>query len=173
MAGASRRWGSHSCSATTKADSNQLHPTDLGIRAPTRTTLILGTLIPSGLIHWGRATRRSPEICARRELFEETGFEVSDLELVAVLEPMPGLVQTLHYVYLAKQPRQIAAPTDAEEAADLVWVPLTETRELLAAGQLLGTATAVGMLTALALPAVNDQFPHAPREQVVAVPQAP
>ncbi|MGW5223108.1 hypothetical protein ACWEQA_35100 [Nocardia sp. NPDC004085] len=51
-----------------------------------------------------------------------------------------------------------------------MWVPLTETCELLAAGQLLGTATAIGMLAAL--PAAG-QLPHAPREQVVAVTQTP
>lgn len=127
----------------------------------------LGFEAPGGIVEPGEP----PELCARRELLEETGFEVGSLELVAVLEPMPGLVETPHHVYIGRSPRQVAVPTDAEEAADLVWVPLTETRELLAAGQLLGTATAIGMLAAL-LPATN-QFPHAPREQVVAATQTP
>ncbi|MEU7631690.1 NUDIX hydrolase [Nocardia sp. NPDC049220] len=126
----------------------------------------IGFEAPGGIVEPGEA----PEVGARRELLEETGFEVGALELVAVLEPMPGLVETPHHVYIGRTPRQVAAPTDAEEAADLVWVPLVETRELLAAGQLLGTATAVGMLAAL--PAAG-QLSHAPREHVVTVTQTP
>ncbi|WP_051407414.1 NUDIX hydrolase [Nocardia sp. CNY236] len=127
----------------------------------------LGFEAPGGIVEPGEP----PEACARRELLEETGFEVRSLELVAVLEPMPGLVETPHHVFIGRMPRQVGAPTDGEEAADLVWVPLAETRDLLAAGQLLGTATAVGMLAAL--PAAGGQLPHPPRDQVVTVTQTP
>ncbi|MFC9964368.1 NUDIX hydrolase [Nocardia ignorata] len=125
----------------------------------------VGLEAPGGIIEPGEA----PETGARRELLEETGFEVEQLELVAVLEPMPGLVETPHHIYLGRKPRQVAPPSDAEEAADLVWVPLAETRELLGTGQLLGTATAVGMLAALPLFVAGGPLPDAVREQVVPV----
>ncbi|MFJ2834272.1 NUDIX hydrolase [Nocardia sp. NPDC087230] len=107
---------------------------------------------------------------ARRELLEETGFEVDRLTLVADLEPMPGLVQTRHLIYVGSDPCQIAAPTDAEESAQLLWVPLGETADLLSKGQLLGTGTAVGMLAAAALVA-GDSGTQSPGQQFVTVPE--
>lgn len=105
----------------------------------------IGYESPGGIIE----PDEEPESCAHRELLEETGFTVDRLTLIATLEPMPGLVQTPHYIYLGHGPQQVGAPTDNEEAGQLAWVPVAETAELLAAGQLLGTGTAIGMLAAL------------------------
>ncbi|MCP9624814.1 NUDIX hydrolase [Nocardia otitidiscaviarum] len=102
---------------------------------------------PGGIVDPGE----DPEACARRELLEETGFEAETFILVAELEPMPGLVQSKHYVFIADHPRQVNTPTDAEEAGRLVWVPVYEAVDLLARGELMGAGTAVGMLAALQL----------------------
>ncbi|WP_433729565.1 NUDIX hydrolase [Nocardia sp. CA-129566] len=112
-----------------------------------------------------------PEACARRELLEETGFEAGHLTLVADLEPMPGLVETRHFVFVGRDPRQLGPPVDAEEAGQLIWVPLGGTSDLLTKGQLLGTGTAVGMLSAAALYA-GLQLADSPGQQVVTPPQA-
>lgn len=106
----------------------------------------IGLESPGGIVEPGE----DPLTCARRELLEETGFEAGQLELVADVEPMPGMVLSRHLVYVGRDARRIASPTDLEEAAELLWVPLSETAELLARGALLGTGTAVGMLVAAA-----------------------
>lgn len=111
----------------------------------------IGLESPGGIVEHGE----DPLECARRELLEETGFEIGPLELIANLEPMPGLVQTRHLVFLGRDPRQAADPTDGEEASELVWIPLSHTAQLLACGELLGTGTAVGMLTAAAILALT------------------
>lgn len=64
---------------------------------------------------------------------------------------MPGLVQTRHLVFLGRDPRQVAEPTDGEEASQLMWIPLTHTADLLALQHFLGSGTAVGMLTTAAI----------------------
>lgn len=107
----------------------------------------VGLESPGGIVDAGE----EPADCAARELREETGWEArSPLQLVAELQPMPGLVDTLHLVYLTRGAHRVGDPTDGEEAAELVWVPLQDSPALLARGELLGAATAVGMLTALA-----------------------
>ncbi|WP_405135489.1 NUDIX hydrolase [Nocardia sp. NBC_01388] len=128
----------------------------------------IGYESPGGILESGEA----PDVCAHRELLEETGFSVEQLTLVAVLEPMPGLVQTPHYIYLGHGPRQIGPPADAEEAGRLVWVPLARTAELLVGGQLLGTGTAVGMLAAVSL-AGGQELVASALEQVVPTAQTP
>lgn len=106
----------------------------------------VGLETPGGIIE----PDERPDQCARRELLEETGFEpTGPLELVAALEPMPGLVETKHYIFLTRNPRHVAEPSDLEEAGVLEWVPVTEAPALLARGQLLGAGTGIGLLLAL------------------------
>ncbi|PKV80473.1 NUDIX hydrolase [Nocardia fluminea] len=127
----------------------------------------IGLESPGGIVD----PDEEPLNCARRELLEETGFEIDELTLVADLEPMPGLVRTRHLVYLGSNPRQVAMPTDAEEAAQLLWIPLAETTALLAKGMLLGSGTAVGMLTAAAL-FKGEPTTQSPGQQFVALPES-
>lgn len=102
---------------------------------------------PGGILE----PHEDPATCARREALEETGYVLGDLTHVATLEPMPGLVQTPHHIYVGKDPQQVDIPTDSEEAGQLVWVSLGEAVDMLSSGKILGTGTAVGVFAALSL----------------------
>ena len=89
---------------------------------------------------------------ASREVEEETGWRPAALQHLATFDPMPGLVDTPHEVYLARGAVRVGEPTDAEEAAQIAWVPLADTFALAARGELLGAGTLVGLLWTLAAP---------------------
>ncbi|MFC8529178.1 NUDIX hydrolase [Nocardia sp. NPDC057227] len=122
---------------------------------------------PGGILEPGE----KPSECARREMLEETGFEVDDLRLVAELEPMPGLVETPHHVFVAGVAVQRGLPTDHEEAAELMWIPLSDTSRLLTAGRVLGAGTAIGLMSAAALFG-HRQRPDSPGQELVTPPQS-
>lgn len=83
---------------------------------------------------------------AAREVEEETGWRPGPLQHLVSYQPMPGLVDTPHEVYLARGATHVGEPSDAEEAARISWVPITDLAGLAAGGQLLGSGTLVGLL---------------------------
>jgi 8-oxo-dGTP pyrophosphatase MutT (NUDIX family) len=85
-------------------------------------------------------------VCAVREVEEETGWRPLNVSHLLSLQPMPGMVDTPHVIYLANGATQIGDPTDAEEAARIDWVPLSTVLELAVKGELLGSGSLVGLL---------------------------
>ncbi|MEH7414812.1 NUDIX hydrolase [Neobacillus drentensis] len=80
--------------------------------------------IPAGKLEKGE----EPEICARRELEEETGYECSSLELLTSFYTSPGFADEIVHVYVAKglTKKEDAAALDEDEFVNLEELTLEE-----------------------------------------------
>ena len=83
---------------------------------------------------------------AAREVLEETGWQPGSLEHLFTFQPMPGMVDTPHALFVARAAEKVAEPTDLEEAGVVDWVPMSQVRELIARGEVLGSGSLVALL---------------------------
>jgi 8-oxo-dGTP pyrophosphatase MutT (NUDIX family) len=97
---------------------------------------------PGGVVDPGETGEQT----AVRETVEETGWRPEGLELVARFQPMPGLVDTPHEVFVARHAVKVDEPTDPVEAGVVRWVPLTDIPSLIADRQIGGSGALVGLL---------------------------
>lgn len=81
---------------------------------------------------------------------EETGRRPGPVEHVVTYQPMVGMVDSPHEIFIAHGAERTGAPTDPEEAGHVEWVPLTDIPHLMARGELLGSGTPVALLHILA-----------------------
>jgi len=71
---------------------------------------------------------------AARETEEETGWRPAPMTHIVSFQPMTGMVDAPHEVYLAQGAEHIADPEASEEAGEVSWIPLAEIPGLLARG---------------------------------------
>jgi ADP-ribose pyrophosphatase len=85
--------------------------------------------IPAGKLEKGE----KPEVCAARELEEETGYACSKMEWLISFYTSPGFADELVHVYVATglQKKEDAAETDEDEFVNLMEVTLEEALELI------------------------------------------
>ncbi|GGX00651.1 NUDIX domain-containing protein [Streptomyces noursei] len=105
-----------------------------------------GWELPGGIVDQGE----DPHKTALREFEEETGWRPEFLEHVVTYQPMIGMVDSPHEIYVGRGAQHIGDPTDIEEAGHVAWVPLSDIPGLMARGDLLGSGTLVALLHLLA-----------------------
>ncbi|MEV1289042.1 NUDIX hydrolase [Micromonospora sp. NPDC049679] len=105
-----------------------------------------GWELPGGIVDQGEDAATA----AAREVEEETGWRPASLSHVITYEPMIGMVDSPHEIFVGRGATYVGDPTDVEEAGRVEWVPLADVRDLMAHGELVGSVTLVALLHVLA-----------------------
>jgi 8-oxo-dGDP phosphatase len=102
--------------------------------------------LPGGLLD----ESEEPIDTAAREVLEETGYRVRNIEHLVTFEPMIGMVRNAHHVFLARGAELVADPTELNEGK-FQWFPLSDVPELIRSGKIVNSGSLVGLLHLLAL----------------------
>jgi ADP-ribose pyrophosphatase len=102
--------------------------------------------LPAGLIEEGEG----PEVAARRELAEETGFTGGEWELLGSLASSPSLKDNWAYLFLARGVEETAAPDpDEHELVEVVKAPVEDLRDLVRSGKIVSSSGVAAVMLAL------------------------
>ncbi|MFJ2178116.1 GntR family transcriptional regulator [Streptomyces sp. NPDC087851] len=105
-----------------------------------------GWELPGGIVDAGEDATTT----ALREVEEETGWRPTSLDHVLTYQPMVGMVDSPHEIFVGRGAEHVGPPTDLEEAGHVEWVPLSDVPGLMAKGDLMGSGTLVALLHILA-----------------------
>jgi ADP-ribose pyrophosphatase len=99
--------------------------------------------VPAGKIEVGEL----PELTAKRELEEETGYECGSLELMYTFYTSPGFADELIYLYEAKYCKKLedSADLDEDEFVDIIEVSLQEAEVLIKEGRIKDAKTIIAI----------------------------
>jgi 8-oxo-dGTP pyrophosphatase MutT (NUDIX family) len=84
-----------------------------------------------------------PAAAAAREVVEETGWQPRGVEFVLSCQPLVGNADFPQDLFLAHGADHVGEP-EADEAAEVKWVPVEEVPVLIANGEILGAMTIIG-----------------------------
>lgn len=100
--------------------------------------------IPAGKLDKGE----KPEICAHRELEEETGFKAGKMEHLATFYTGPGFTDEIMYLYLARDLTVTEQCLDEDEFLAVGHYTADEIKSLLAEKKVNDAKTLVGLMMA-------------------------
>lgn len=100
--------------------------------------------IPAGKLEPGE----KPEVTARRELEEETGYSCGELTYIQTFATSPGFADEVIHLYVARNLTLLeeAAELDEDEFVELMEVTVEEAEQMMADGRIYDAKTAFAVL---------------------------
>ena len=105
-----------------------------------------GWEVPVGIVD----PDENPAAAAVREVEEETGWRVASVERVFQFQPVIGIADTPHEVYVGHGATHIGEPSDVNEADEIDWIPLENLLAMTNDQRIRDGATLVAVLHLLA-----------------------
>src|ERR1700683_3170068 len=106
-----------------------------------------GWELPGGLVDADEAPREA----ARRELEDQAGYRVEDIEKLLSFEPEPRSVDGEHTIFLGRGAQRLDGDPTTWDIGRVEWVPLKSVPGLISSGDIWASATLIGLLRFLAL----------------------
>jgi 8-oxo-dGTP pyrophosphatase MutT (NUDIX family) len=105
-----------------------------------------GWELPGGIID----ANEDGAACAAREVEEETGWRVGTMTRLIAYQPMIGMVDSPHELYVGRGATLVGEPTDQEEAGRVAWIPMASVLGMIGRNEIIGSGSLVGLLHVLA-----------------------
>lgn len=102
--------------------------------------------LPGGYVN----DAEDPAATAAREVEEETGWRPGPMERLVSFQPMVSTIDSENVIYVADGAEYVGDGVDINEAARVAWVPLADVPELLARGEIVGSASVVALFGVMA-----------------------
>jgi len=102
--------------------------------------------IPAGKLDPGEA----PEVCARREVEEEVGYQVGKLQKLTAIFTVPGFCDEIIHLYLGTELTATAQKLDEDEIIEIIEIPFEDAMTKITEQSIRDAKSIVGLQLAYA-----------------------